>query len=245
MHFQLDGSPWLAVELREAYLAAKQGLRLRRRLPGLQRLLREVRPFTMVPDESLRALAKQLILVVDQQVPGSVVECGAWRGGTGILAARILTILNDRRGVFLCDSFEGLPPPAAIDGPAANEWARNHEGPTYFSNCRAELPNVQAVVANLDLASRITLIPGWFEESLPRRRAEFGQIAILRIDADWYASVRTCLDLLYDQVAPAGIVILDDYDTWDGCAVAVHEFLGSRKLTHRIMRDGCAFFRKY
>jgi hypothetical protein len=30
------------------------------------------------------------------------------------------------------------------------------------------------------------------------------------------------------------LVILDDYYAWDGCAVATHEFLGSRRLGHRI-----------
>jgi len=44
-------------------------------------------------------------------------------------------------------------------------------------------------------------------------------------------------------------VIFDDYYTWDGCAVAVHEFLGSRGLWHRIETVGraeptCAVFRK-
>jgi hypothetical protein len=47
-----------------------------------------------------------------------------------------------------------------------------------------------------------------------------------------------------------GFVILDYY-TWDGCAVAAHEFLGSRRLSHRIESITgpggaalCAVFRK-
>jgi hypothetical protein len=29
-------------------------------------------------------------------------------------------------------------------------------------------------------------------------------------------------------------VIFDDYYVWDGCAVAVHEFMGRRSLAYRI-----------
>jgi O-methyltransferase len=90
----------------------------------------------------------------------------------------------------------------------------------------------------------VTLVPGWFDETLPKIRERFGPIALLRIDADWHASVSTCLEQLYDQVVDGGYIVLDDYYTWDGCSIAVHEFLGRRQLSHRIFKDGCAYFRK-
>ena len=46
-----------------------------------------------------------------------------------------------------------------------------------------------------------------------------------------------------EQVSPGGIVIIDDYYDWDGCATAVHEFLANRRLPFRITTSGCAFFR--
>src|SRR5262249_46186085 len=61
-----------------------------------------------------------------------------------------------------------------------------------------------------------------------------GPIAVLRIDGNWYASVRCCLDNLYDQVSDGGFVIAHTYYTYDGCALAVNEFLGERRLAHRI-----------
>src|SRR5262249_25133643 len=65
-------------------------------------------------------------------------------------------------------------------------------------------------------------------------RARIGPIALLHLDCDWHASVRCCLDHLYDQVVDGGFVVLDDYYGYDGCAIAVHEFLGERHLAHRI-----------
>ena len=74
---------------------------------------------------------------------------------------------------------------------------------------------------------------GWFEKTLPGVRIDNG-IALLRLDADWYESTIACLENLYDQVVPGGIVIVDDYYTWDGCARAVHDFLAHRKVTARV-----------
>ena len=56
----------------------------------------------------------------------------------------------------------------------------------------------------------------------------------MRVDCDWYGPVRTCLDNLYDQVSPGGWLIFDDYYVWDGCTIAVHEFLARRQLPDRI-----------
>lgn len=46
--------------------------------------------------------------------------------------------------------------------------------------------------------------------------------------------MKCCLAQLYDLVMPGGHVILDDHYDWQGCAIAVHELLGTRKLPHRI-----------
>jgi hypothetical protein len=56
----------------------------------------------------------------------------------------------------------------------------------------------------------------------------------LRVDGNWHASVRCALDTLYDPVSEGGFVICHTYYTYDGCAVAVHEFLGERRLPYRI-----------
>jgi len=77
-------------------------------------------------------------------------------------------------------------------------------------------------------------VKGWFENTLPRHKTRVGPIAILRIDADWYESVSCCLGNLYDQVVSSGFVVLDDYYSYDGCAVALHEFLGGRRIHHRL-----------
>ncbi|HSF01507.1 MAG TPA: TylF/MycF/NovP-related O-methyltransferase, partial [Solirubrobacterales bacterium] len=161
--------------------------------------------------------------------------------------------IRDRK-VWLFDSFEGLPAPEAIDGPAALSYVRGTRAPHYFDNCRASLEEVRETAARLGLAGHTEFVKGWFEDSLPAHRHRLDRIAILRVDADWYRSVRDCLEQLYDQVSDGGLVTLDDYYAYDGCAAAVHEFLAERQLPHRIesVAGGpetpgvhpCAVFRK-
>jgi hypothetical protein len=72
---------------------------------------------------------------------------------------------------------------------------------------------------------------GWFQETLPRDSSLIDCIAILRLDGDWYASTKICLEYLYDKVLPGGFVIVDDYGHYAGCRKAVDEFIGQRELT--------------
>lgn len=201
----------------------------------LDALLSKVRPFTMVADAKLVDLARQVVAVLAMNIPGDFVECGVWRGGAAFLIADILRQAGvTGRKVWLFDSFEGLPAPEAIDGQAALEYARDTHSPRYRNNCQVSLEDVQDVAARLGLTPHTEFVKGWFEHTLPACRNRVGTIAILRIDADWYSSVKSCLDNLYDQVADGGFVLFDDYYAYDGCALAVHEFLGSRGLSYRI-----------
>jgi len=218
-------------------------------------ILDKARPFTMVTGVSLVDLVRQVQAVLTYDIPGDFVECGVWRGGTCFLMAEVLRQAGVRdRKVWLFDSFEGMPTPEEIDGPAATAWANNRESPEYFDNCRVSLDEVQRSATELGLASYTEFVKGWFDQTLPANRDRIGPIAILRVDCDWYSSVRCCLENLYDQVVEGGFVIFDDYYTFEGCAIALHEFLGKRGLAHRIESvvgrlknfeyHACALFRK-
>jgi O-methyltransferase len=208
--------------------------------------IEKVRNLSMLPHASLVALCETVDAALRQRLPGALVECGVWRGGASFLMADLLLKRGIRdRTVWLFDSFEGHRAPAEIDGPAALAYATNTDDPEYRDNCRVSVESVRRSAADLGLQSVTEIVPGWFEDSLPASRQQIGPIAILRVDCDWYASVRSCLDNLYEQVVTGGFVILDDYYSYDGCAIAVHEFLAGRRLPHRIEQTaGVAFFRK-
>jgi O-methyltransferase len=164
------------------------------------------------------------------QVEGCVIECGVWRGG---MIAGLASLLGSQRDYFLFDSFEGLPPAKEIDGDAALDWQRHTSSANYHDNCSAE-PKFAEQAMRLAAAKSYFLKPGWFAETLPTFTPP-APIALLRLDADWYDSTMICLETFFDHVAPGGLILLDDYYTWDGCSRALHDFLSKREATERIM----------
>jgi O-methyltransferase len=184
--------------------------------------------YTMIPREFF-------ILNLDlcsefRKINGDYVECGVWRGG---MSAAIAEVLGKDRTVHLYDSFEGLPPAKEIDGKEAIEWQKNTVAPGYFDNCTAEEKfaiNALAIARH----DRYEVHRGWFDRTLPERKQH--SIAILRLDGDWYDSIMTCLEHLYPDVVDGGVIILDDYYTWDGCARAVHDYLSKTKSPSRVFQ---------
>src|SRR6059036_2817439 len=62
----------------------------------------DVRFYTMVSTERLVAVMDAVKYVVDRGVPGAVVECGVWRGGSVIAMIKTLQHLGvDDRDVYL------------------------------------------------------------------------------------------------------------------------------------------------
>jgi O-methyltransferase len=193
----------------------------RRRRNGFRALYRKFRAFTMIHEA---AYVNNLELCARfAAIPGSVVECGVWRGG---MIAGMAEVLGADRGYFLFDSFEGLPPARAdLDGAAAVAWQKDAHSPVHYNNCTAAEEEAAAAM-KLSGATSFSLVKGWFNETIPRF-APPSEIAVLRLDCDWYESTRVCLENLYPKVAPGGVVIVDDYYIWDGCARAVNEFIAS------------------
>lgn len=175
-----------------------------------------------------------------RHLPGCVVECGVWRGG---MAAGIATVLGPDRDYFLFDSFEGLPDAKPIDGTAALNWQKNTTAPGYHDNCTADESFAREAMTKAGLP-RATLVKGWFENTLPGFTPP-SPIALLRLDGDWYESTITCLENLFPHVINDGLILIDDYYTWDGCSRAVHDYLSRHSRCERIAsQDGVCLMRK-
>jgi O-methyltransferase len=198
-----------------SYLPLSDPLEALRRL----RLFRTVAPYTKVSRAKLGRL-RELAQAVDRDcVPGALVECGVFKGGG---AAVIAASAAPGREVYLFDSFEGLPPPSDKDGRIArSQYAEGW--------CAGTEDEVRAIFSRLGrLGPRLHLVKGWFQETFPT--VHVGPIALLHVDADWYDSVRLCLERFWDDLSPGGYVVFDDYARWEGCTRAVDEFLSSRGL---------------
>jgi O-methyltransferase len=168
-------------------------------------------------------------------IEGIVVECGTWRGG---MIAGIADVLGSRRCYYLCDSFEGLPPAKEIDGAAAQAWQPNVTCPGYYNNCTASEEDARSAMS-MSSARDYQIVKGWFEETLPKFPPR--PIALLRMDADWYDSTKCILDNLATRMVSGGLIIIDDYYTWEGCTVAVNEFAARNKWRIRQSLHGVCY----
>lgn len=203
----------------------------------LRRVYRKFRPFTMVPPEWYIDNMRLAERVRKAELQGCVLECGVWRGG---MIAGLATLLGSDRDYFLFDSFEGLPPAKQVDGESALRWQANTGAPEHFDNCSAP-PEFASEAMRIAGATSFSLVKGWFNETVPKFKPP-SPIALLRLDGDWYESTMVCLVHLFDEVAPGGIVILDDYYTWDGCSRALHDFLSKRSAVERVRSLGNVCF---
>ncbi len=151
-------------------------------------------------------------------------ECGVCNGGTGAILAHFAGLSNPVRNTWLFDSFEGMPPTTGEDGETAKDYVGKDIG---------SIENVYSVLkkVNADM-STVRIIRGWFSATFPLHKDL--HIALLNIDADWYASVKLCLETFYDCVVPGGFISIDDYGHWPGCRQAVDEFFAHKQLSIKL-----------
>ena len=77
------------------------------------------------------------------------------------------------------------------------------------------------------LDDQVKFLRGWFSETLPAAPIE--QLALLRMDGDFYDATHDTLRSLYPRVSTGGWVIVDDYGTFSECRQAVHDYLDATK----------------
>ena len=188
-------------------------------------LFNKYQTYTMIPkpifEDNLQLCSKI------SEVYGDVVECGVWRGG---MIAALAETLGSYRKYHLFDSFEGLPEVQEKDGQWAKKW-QDGKNLWYFDNCKAEEEfAVEAMkIAN---CNNYEIYRGWFKNTLSSYTGT--NIAMLRLDGDWYDSTYQCLSEFYPKVVDKGIVIIDDYYAWEGCIRAVYDYFSQNHLTDRI-----------
>jgi O-methyltransferase len=192
------------------------------------RTIAAVKPWTMTSPEKLNALILTVRHIAKHKIPGDIVECGVWRGGSMQATARTLLETGDTsRHLYLFDTFEGMPPPTEEDirhdgRSAADLLATNERTSGVWAV--ASLEDVQDGMSHVAYPEdQIHFVPGLVEDTLPDKAPE--QISVLRLDTDWYASTKHELETLYPRLVSGGVLLIDDYGWWQGSRQAVDEFL--------------------
>jgi hypothetical protein len=71
-------------------------------------LLTRIAPFTLTSPERQWALLKAVEYLNANSIPGDIVECGVWRGGSSMLAKELCHSSHINRKFYLFDTFTGM-----------------------------------------------------------------------------------------------------------------------------------------
>lgn len=126
---------------------------------------------------------------------GLLLEFGVYKGST---INRIAAAYRESQ-IFGFDSFEGLPENWGRTDMIFDKGAFTLEG---------NLPPVR---------SNVTLVKGWFNETLPRFLEEHpGPISLLHIDCDIYSSTKTVFDLTKTRIQDGCVIVFDELINYPG-----------------------------
>ncbi|NVO56470.1 class I SAM-dependent methyltransferase [Rhodobacteraceae bacterium B1Z28] len=139
----------------------------------------------------------------------------------GVFSGRSVNIIADRAKdakVAGFDSFEGLP----------ETWRSGFEQGVFAV---AELPEVR---------SNVTLVKGWFDETLPSFvKTLTAPVGFVHVDCDLYSSTKTIFDILGPYFADEVIVVFDEYFNYPGWEDHEHkafkEFLSQSDFEHEFI----------
>ena len=198
------------------------------------------RSLTLTSLDSLKLLAICCEFVKNENLKGDFVEAGVWRGGSALIAKKIL---DDGRVHFLYDTYEGMTEPNEFDfrvGSTSNKstlekWnsLKTDSGNKWVA---ASLDEVVDNFKNYGLYDDlVAFIKGDVRETLLIEKNLPKEISLLRLDTDFYDSTLIELKVLWPRLVKGGILILDDYGHWDGARRAVDEFFSSNGIRRPLM----------
>lgn len=188
-----------------------------------------VKDYTMTSRERGYALWCAVNTVIDNDIKGCIVECGVWKGGSAMLIALALNQRGAARDIVLFDTFSGmsdpLPEDIDISGDHASVLMAGKHGPEIAELVKAEAPldQVREAVESTGYDMRLVrFVEGNVCDTLLKTQTL--DIALLRLDTDFYDSTLAELNHLYPRLSQGGVMIIDDYGHWQGAQKAVEEY---------------------
>lgn len=187
----------------------------------------QVEEYTMTSMERGYALYKAAEYVITKNIPGCFTECGVWKGGSCMLAALTAIRLGGAdRDIYLYDTFTGQPRPSEHDRVAWNNRSMQERGTEDLASWAVSSDEVLGNLLSTGYPpEKIKLVRGKVEDTL--RHTVPREIALLRLDTDWYESTACELDILYPRLARGGVLIIDDYGHFTGARKAVDEYFAA------------------
>jgi O-methyltransferase len=195
------------------------------------------KPYTCLSVERFYNIFKSIEYIANRNIPGHIVECGVFLGGSIIGAAYFAEHFGlQERKFYLYDTFEGFPL-NTIETDISGNSADLSELKIFNQRFR-HIVEKNIAYSGLD-NNKFIFVEGLVEDTL--QTVEIGNISYLRLDTDYYQSTRIEMEVLYPQLSANGVLIIDDYGHFDGARNAVEDYfekVGRRPLLQRVDYTG-------
>ncbi|MFL5762621.1 MAG: TylF/MycF/NovP-related O-methyltransferase [Bacteroidia bacterium] len=196
--------------------------------PAFAAIYEKCKSYSTCSVEPMYSLFRSVEYIVKNQIPGDLVECGVYKGGSAMMMALTLIHFKDRsRKIYLYDTFEGMSEPTEMDvdfqGNDAQKLLRVSEREKDLIWCYGPLDEVKKNMLSTGYdPAAVVFVKGKVEDTIPGTIP--AGISILRLDTDWYESTHHELVHLFPLLSKRGVLIIDDYGHWAGARKAVDEY---------------------
>lgn len=151
-----------------------------------------------------KELYKWLKVAILQE--GDLLEFGVASGGTTCLIAKKLK----GKHLYSFDSFQGFNPDEFKASFERGAVTRVDEI-VAFRGMKYSQAYVQVKLWLNGFGNRVTLHPGFFQQSLPPFLEEGKKFCFALVDCDLDTSVQYCLESIYSSMSPGAVILVDDY----------------------------------
>ena len=134
---------------------------------------------------------------------GDVIECGSYRGATGLFLALLGQMHAIPQRVLLLDTFAGVSSLSSYD------TGRNEDE---FAMTGDPVGQIRHQATALGIQDRIEIHRGLFAEIFPYLSQRALSFAFAHIDANLYQSTKEACAFTMPRVSERGIVVFDDYN---------------------------------
>ncbi len=196
---------------------------------------------TLKVDRLSKFIAHYEAYKATMHVPGSIVECGVFKGTSFVRFAMLRELLNNYSSAKLIafDVFSDEYPDTKYDEDKKyrDHWIKT-AGPSSIGTEQLEEVLSKQSIKNFELVKGDVLwtVPKYVKEHPGMK------IALLNLDIDFVEPTYCVLEHFYDLVMPGGIILLDNYAGEDAGGNSLH---GDTKGIDDFFKDKDVIIRKF
>ena len=161
-------------------------------------------------------------------VPGSIIECGVFKGTSLIRFAAFRNLLKKKsKKIIGFDMFGKFPETNFQKDKKMRKLFIKESGSVGISK-----QQLIKVLKQKKIDQKIELVKGNIIQTVPNyvKTHPKLKISFLNLDTDLYEPSKIILEYLYPKITKGGILLLDDYGFWPGETKAVDEYFKNKNV---------------